>query len=424
MFVDDGSTDGSLVRPLAARTTSMPNVVVVHLRRNFGKAAALQAGLSRGARRVRRHDRRRSPGRSRRRSRSCSRSSTRASTSYPDGRRGATTRFLRRLFSRVFNWATGAVSGVHLHDVNCGLKAYRAEVLRGMRIYGELHRFIPVLAAYRGFRVAEIPVNHRARQHGRSRYGPERYLRGFFDLLSVTFMGRYRHRPLHLFGGIGVLMGAVGFIILLYLTMLKLWGRGHRYAPAPDTRRVAVGGGYPVRVARPHLGARHVAARRANRRAPTHRPDGRRGAPLTVGSAARGTDFIGPSGNSTNKYETRNPVARGFVDRFLREFRSRSGRSGAVVDSRRRLRRRRRHGANGKRTGASTVGVDLGSSGLRAEWERRQREHLSFRSAPPTTSPSRTIRSTASARSRSSSTSNDRATHSPSSSALHGAPSS
>ena len=95
-----------------------------------------------------------------------------------------------------------------------------------MRLYGELHRFIPVLAAYQGYRIAEIPVNHRARQHGRSRYGPERYLRGFFDLLSVTFMGRYRYRPLHLFGGIGLLMGAVGFIILLYLTMLWFWGQG------------------------------------------------------------------------------------------------------------------------------------------------------------------------------------------------------
>ncbi|HXG76313.1 MAG TPA: hypothetical protein VNJ53_07060, partial [Gaiellaceae bacterium] len=87
-----------------------------------------------------------------------------------------------------------------------------------------------VLAAYRGYRVAEIPVNHRARTHGRSRYGPERYLRGFFDLLSVTFMGRYRHRPLHLFGGLGLLMGAIGLVVLLYLTMLKIWGEaiGHR----------------------------------------------------------------------------------------------------------------------------------------------------------------------------------------------------
>ena len=118
------------------------------------------------------------------------------------------------------------MSGVRLHDVNCGLKAYRSEVLDGMRLYGELHRFVPVLAAYHGFRIAEIPVNHRPRQHGTSRYGPERYLRGFFDLLSVTFMGRYRYRPLHLFGGIGMLMGAIGFVVLTYLTVLWFWGEG------------------------------------------------------------------------------------------------------------------------------------------------------------------------------------------------------
>ena len=91
--------------------------------------------------------------------------------------------------------------GVQLHDINCGLKAYRAEVVRGLRLYGELHRFIPVLAHQRGYRIAELPVNHRPREHGRSRYGVERYLRGFLDLLTVSFIGRYRHRPLHLFGG-------------------------------------------------------------------------------------------------------------------------------------------------------------------------------------------------------------------------------
>lgn len=224
IFVDDGSTDGS-GSVLSRLHDTSTNVVAVRLRRNFGKAAALQAGF------------------------------IEASGDYIvtiDGDlqddpteipamlakldegfdlvSGWKTRrndpFLRRLFSRWFNWATGLVSGVHLHDVNCGLKAYRAEVLEGMRLYGELHRFIPVLAAYRGFRVAEMPVNHRARQHGRSRYGPERYLRGFFDLLSVTFMGRYRHRPLHLFGGVGLLMGAMGFIVLLYLALLKAWGHG------------------------------------------------------------------------------------------------------------------------------------------------------------------------------------------------------
>jgi len=224
VFVDDGSTDGSMavLERLHAETT---NVVVVHLRRNFGKAAALQAGFleARGEIVVTIDaDLQDDPA-------EIPELLAKLDEGF-DLVSGWKTRrndpFARRLFSRLFNWTTAVVSGVRLHDVNCGLKAYRAEVLHGMRIYGELHRFIPVLASFRGFRIAEIPVIHRARQHGRSRYGPERYLRGFFDLLSVTFMGRYRHRPLHLFGGIGLLMGAVGFVILLYLTVLKLWGEG------------------------------------------------------------------------------------------------------------------------------------------------------------------------------------------------------
>ena len=228
VFVDDGSTDGSMaaLERLHADTT---NVVVVHLRRNFGKAAALQAGF------LEAHgelvvtidaDLQDDPA-------EIPKLLAKLDEGF-DLVSGWKTRrndpVTRRLFSRVFNWMTGVISGVRLHDVNCGLKAYRAEVLQGMRLYGELHRFIPVLAAYRGYRVAEIPVNHRARKHGRSRYGPERYLRGFFDLLSVTFMGRYRHRPLHLFGGIGLLMGAIGFVILTYLTVIWFWGHaiGHR----------------------------------------------------------------------------------------------------------------------------------------------------------------------------------------------------
>ena len=108
------------------------------------------------------------------------------------------------MLSRVFNAVTGWLSGVRLHDMNCGLKAFRVEVARELDLYGELHRFIPVLAHDLGFRVTELPVNHRPREHGRSRYGMERYVRGFLDLLTVTFMGRYRHRPLHLFGGLGL----------------------------------------------------------------------------------------------------------------------------------------------------------------------------------------------------------------------------
>jgi hypothetical protein len=96
--------------------------------------------------------------------------------------------------------------------------------LQSVRLYGELHRVIPVLAHHRGFRTAELPVNHRERAVGRSRYGFERYARGFFDLLTVAYLGRYRNRPLHFFGGIGMLLGAVGSVILLYLTTVKLGG--------------------------------------------------------------------------------------------------------------------------------------------------------------------------------------------------------
>ena len=224
VYVDDGSTDGSFA-VLGRLHDTTTNVRVVRFRRNFGKAAALQAGflhargdiivtidadlqddpaeiplllakLDEGFDLV-------SGWKSRRRD-----------------------PVLRRFLSRVFNSVVALVSGVHLHDVNCGLKAYRAEVVQGLNLYGELHRFVPVLAHFRGFRIAEVAVNHRPRLHGRSRYGPVRYIRGFLDLLTVTFMGRYRYRPLHLFGSLGILMGAVGVVILAYLTVIKLMGEG------------------------------------------------------------------------------------------------------------------------------------------------------------------------------------------------------
>jgi glycosyltransferase involved in cell wall biosynthesis len=136
----------------------------------------------------------------------------------------------RRILSRIFNAVASRISGLRLHDLNCGLKAYRAEVVEGLRLYGELHRFIPVIAHYRGYRVAELPVGHRPRAHGRSRYGVERTVRGLLDLLTVTFMGRYRYRPLHLFGGLGLVLGAIGVAVLVYLTVLKALGEaiGHR----------------------------------------------------------------------------------------------------------------------------------------------------------------------------------------------------
>jgi dolichol-phosphate mannosyltransferase len=228
VFVDDGSTDGTFAA-LTRLHAAHDGVRVVRLRRNFGKAAALQAGFEEAQGEVVvtiDGDLQDDPAEIPRLLAKLDEGFDLVS-GWKARRRDPLT---RRLPSRVFNWASGAVSGLRLHDLNCGLKAYRAEVVDGLRIYGELHRFVPVLAHYRGFRVAELPVNHRPRAHGRSRYGLERYLRGFLDLLTVTFMGRYRHRPLHLFGGIGLLLGFVGSLVLAYLTVLKLSGEaiGHR----------------------------------------------------------------------------------------------------------------------------------------------------------------------------------------------------
>jgi glycosyltransferase involved in cell wall biosynthesis len=229
VFVDDGSTDGSFAA-LTRLHNAHANVSVVRLRRNFGKAVALASGFAQAQGDIvvtidadLQDDAAEIP---------------RLLAKLDEGfdlvsgwkaqRRDPVT---RRALSKIFNWVTGRVSGLRLHDLNCGLKAYRAEVVKGLRLYGELHRFIPVLAHYRGHRIAELPVNHRPREHGRCRYGVERYVRGFLDLLTVSFIGRYRHRPLHLFGGLGLVLGAVGFGVLLYLTVLKL--EGHAIGQRP-----------------------------------------------------------------------------------------------------------------------------------------------------------------------------------------------
>jgi len=222
VYVDDGSTDGTFAA-LTRLHSRAANVRVVRLRRNFGKAAALAAGFAQA------HgdivvtidgDLQDDPGEIPRLLAKLDEGYDLVS-GWKAKRRDPLT---RRIPSRLFNWVAGRMSGVRLHDLNCGLKAYRAEVVSGLVLYGELHRFIPVLAHDRGYRVTEVAVNHRPREHGRSRYGLERYLRGFLDLLTVSFMGRYRHRPLHLFGGLGLLLGLGGFAVLVYLTILKLSG--------------------------------------------------------------------------------------------------------------------------------------------------------------------------------------------------------
>jgi glycosyltransferase involved in cell wall biosynthesis len=220
VFVDDGSTDRSfaVMQELAG---TRDDVRVVRLRRNFGKAAALSHGFAaaRGDVLVTMDgDRQDDPA-----------EIANLTAPLADGfdlvsgwKQRRQDPLNKTLPSRFFNWTVRKASGIPLHDFNCGLKAYKRDVVDTISIYGELHRYIPVVAAQAGFRVTEVKVNHRRRTTGRSKYGWQRYLRGYLDLLTVLFLGRYQHRPQHLFGGFGTLMILFGVIVELYLTVDKL----------------------------------------------------------------------------------------------------------------------------------------------------------------------------------------------------------
>jgi glycosyltransferase involved in cell wall biosynthesis len=136
-----------------------------------------------------------------------------------------------RVLSRIFNMTVRSATGLKLHDINCGFKAFRKEVLARLPLHGDLFRFIPAFAAADGFRVGEVPVRHHERRYGRSRYGLERILRGFFDLLSVVFLTRFAKRPMHVFGLIGLALTTVGVVTEGYLT--TLWIQGHKIGERP-----------------------------------------------------------------------------------------------------------------------------------------------------------------------------------------------
>jgi len=128
----------------------------------------------------------------------------------------------KTLPSKLFNFVTGFVSGVHIHDFNCGLKAYRNEVISSLDVYGEMHRYIPVLAKWNGFRIAELAVEHRARKYGQTKFGLSRFIYGFLDLLTVIFISKYMKRPMHFFGSFGILSFLFGLTINAYITFEKI----------------------------------------------------------------------------------------------------------------------------------------------------------------------------------------------------------
>lgn len=133
--------------------------------------------------------------------------------------------------SKLFNYTTSKLTGIKIHDFNCGLKAYRKKVIKEIPVYGELHRYLPVLAHWRGYEVGELIVTHHKRKFGKTKFGARRFLSGFFDLFTVLFLTRYRQKPLHLFGFLGLLSLLAGFAVSLYLTIV--WFQGHGIGNRP-----------------------------------------------------------------------------------------------------------------------------------------------------------------------------------------------
>jgi glycosyltransferase involved in cell wall biosynthesis len=229
VFVDDGSVDKSLLilRDLYERS---PKVKVLSFRRNHGKSAALSAGFKEARGDViitidadLQDDPAEIP--------SLIKKLHEGADLVSGWKRDRKDPWTKRLPSKFFNFITSAMSGLRLHDFNCGLKAYRGEVVRTISVYGELHRFIPVLAGWEGFRVDEIQVRHFKRKYGRSKYGGERFLNGFFDLVTVMFITRRALKPLHFFGRVAFILFVIGVIPQIVFLIQWIGGAGLRVRP-------------------------------------------------------------------------------------------------------------------------------------------------------------------------------------------------
>jgi glycosyltransferase involved in cell wall biosynthesis len=221
IYVDDGSKDGS-VDLLKQLSDQHPEVVVILFRRNFGQTAALAAGLeaSRGDVVIFMDgDLQNDPAEIPRLLQTMEEGDFDVVSGWRKDRQDAA--ISRKLPSRMANWLISKVSGVQLHDYGCTLKAYRREVMQNVRLYGEMHRFIPAYAAWAGATVTELPVNHRARKYGRSKYGINRTIKVLLDLLTLKFLSSYSTKPIQLFGG----LGAACFFFGILATLLLLYSR-------------------------------------------------------------------------------------------------------------------------------------------------------------------------------------------------------
>lgn len=221
LFIDDGSTDRSF-EVLAELHKNDPQVRVYQFRRNYGKSAALAMGFSKAQGKIivtldadLQDDPKEIPN--------LLKKLDEGYDLVSGWKKIRKDPFVKKVSSKLFNRITCLLTGLKIHDINCGLKAYGREVTDTIKVYGQLHRFLPVMAHWERFRVGEVVVQHRPRKYGKTKFGLSRFTAGFFDLITVLFLTRYTKRPLHLFGLAGVIAFIAGLIISTYLTVERLF---------------------------------------------------------------------------------------------------------------------------------------------------------------------------------------------------------
>ena len=237
IMVDDGSTDGSwkVVRELAEADGRIHGI---RFRRNYGKSAALYHGFKAAAGNVvvtMDADLQDSPEEIPEMYRMVTEDGWDVVSGWKQHRQD--NKLTKNLPSKLYNATARWITGIHLHDMNCGLKAYRNEVVKNIEVYGEMHRYIPYLAKNAGFeRITEKPVHHQKRKYGKSKFGLERFVNGFLDLLSLWFLSTFGKKPMHFFGFTGILMFLAGFVIAVWLIVAKLIHQagGMHFRPVTD----------------------------------------------------------------------------------------------------------------------------------------------------------------------------------------------
>jgi len=246
IFIDDGSTDHSPQLLQELKQKSKIPIVVITLRKNFGKSAALSAGTKKARGEIivtldadLQNDPKDLP--------QFIKAIDQGADLVAGWRVHRQDPLEKKIPSKIFNTVTSLMSGLHIHDFNCGYKAYRKEVLEEIALYGDMHRYTPFLAHKRGFKVIEIPVTHHPRRHDSTKYRFERYTRGALDLLTVLFLTSYLVRPMHLFGLIGTLTILFGTVSFLYLLFTRwVWGISIGSSPLLSVSFLAVGVGMQI----------------------------------------------------------------------------------------------------------------------------------------------------------------------------------